>query len=80
MSLYPNPSDGQFNLDFNSQHSEELQLGIYDLTGRFISGTVVNAQAGENKISIDLTNNAKGVYIIRLKSETGSSISRITVR
>lgn len=35
-SVYPNPSNGIFNLKFNPESADEIQVSLYDLRGRLI--------------------------------------------
>ncbi len=61
MRLYPNPSNGMFNLDWHEYEndSEEGVLRVTDLSGK----TVLNKTVLPASVSvIDLSNNAKGIY------------------
>lgn len=65
-SLYPNPNNGDFNIQFNSTSSENIELSIYDLRGRQIYGnTYVNN--GFFNESIRLSNLQSGVYLVKVK-------------
>ncbi len=65
VSIFPNPSNGNFHLQINnaSQSSKKLELGIYTLQGESVySKTVVRQQT----YSIEIADLPKGVYFLRL--------------
>ena len=63
-SIYPNPSNGLFNIVDNNIESIE----VYDITGKLVMQQQVNA----DNATIDLSNYAKGIYT--LKTYTGSNV------
>jgi hypothetical protein len=66
LSIYPNPSSGQFRVDLNEYTSGQLQ--IYNSLGSIVYGTRVE---GSNQIIINLPPNIKsGIYIVKLTTET----------
>lgn len=64
-NVYPNPTGGRFYIDLDYNHKID-QVAIYDLTGRLIKK--MNVYPHENQLSLDLFNQAKGMYIITLNS------------
>ena len=36
LSVYPNPNDGTFNVQFNSSTNDKIAIGVYDMRGREI--------------------------------------------
>jgi len=65
LSIYPNPSNGKFNLDFN-QELDYLKVNVYDITGKKVFSKNYH---NTSNIGIDLFNRNKGVYIIEIISE-----------
>jgi PKD repeat protein len=74
VNIYPNPSNGQFELTLQSSTPITLTISIYDRIGKLVEtlaqSTVVN---GQTTISVDLSgfNLADGIYSIVLQSEEG---------
>ena len=69
-TIFPNPNNGFFNLNFNSlklPHS----IAIYNIMGEEIFSKLTN---GLSQFIIDISNKAKGIYIIELKDENHLSI------
>ncbi len=62
MSVYPNPSNGKFELEINNlQLTKNYILEIYNLQGKkIVQSTITNA-----KSEIDLSNQSKGIYLIK---------------
>jgi hypothetical protein len=62
--LYPNPTTGIFTLEIELGKTDEGQVEVYSLTGQLISRTTLNGS--NNKVSIDLSDKAEGVYLCRV--------------
>ncbi|MGL4599310.1 MAG: T9SS type A sorting domain-containing protein, partial [Bacteroidia bacterium] len=76
IELYPNPNNGQFNLNFGSDLGE-VMIEVVGLNGQVVySEQVANANTGAVK-TIQLTNTANGVYFVRIQTATGLVVKRI---
>ena len=65
ISIYPNPSNGKFQLDIiDSQFANEYSLEIYDAKGGKIFATSQTSQ--QTNFNLDLSGFPKGIYFIRL--------------
>jgi len=67
ISLYPNPSTGQFTIEGN----DIQEIEIIDITGKVVLQTIIEENT-TTKQSINLESHAKGIYTARIK--TGNSI------
>jgi hypothetical protein len=65
VSLYPNPGDGEFILDFST--GEPLDVSVYTLTGV----EVYARRAFLPGAMIDLSAQPAGAYMVRIKSNSG---------
>ena len=77
VSLFPNPTRGQFNLA-RMDAASEVEVSVLDLQGKVL--TVATWNAGAESLGIDLGNFANGVYMVRLTSEEGSRTLRVSVQ
>tara|TARA_R110002096_G_scaffold74101_1_gene175537 strand:+ start:68393 stop:73288 length:4896 start_codon:yes stop_codon:yes gene_type:complete len=77
LSLYPNPTKGNFNLSFDSKNHEQLIITLTDLSGKKIKELDVEAKSGKNLISFDLNEYAQGVYLVKINSSGGSKTLRV---
>lgn len=64
--VYPNPSTGLFTTVMSQVHT----LAVFDLAGR----VVLNNNNFSEQHVIDLSNNAKGIYLIRGLKENGEAV------
>lgn len=80
MSLYPNPNNGQFNLNVTTRESGTFTISIMNYVGQLVKQNNVQLISGQNVIDMDLTNLPKGVYIINIadvNSGVGTNIKLI---
>jgi hypothetical protein len=68
LSLHPNPSTGIFNMEL----TEPTAIEVFDATGR-----LVLQATGNGPYSLDLGNEAEGVYMMRFSTEVGVGVRRI---
>lgn len=61
--LYPNPSKGIFKVHFSTILLEDIQISIFDATGKVIRKQIF--EKGSQEFSIDLQKIARGMYMIR---------------
>lgn len=66
LKLYPNPTQGLINLDFESLNSTDLSIKIFDTKGSEVLNIDENIFSGSNKIQINTTSLEEGLYIIQL--------------
>lgn len=66
-SIYPNPSNGLFNLTFIAPESGAYDIELFSLNGVRVYSDNFYAIAGETKVlEIDLLDASSGVYLIQL--------------
>ncbi|MFM7900485.1 MAG: peptidylprolyl isomerase, partial [Bacteroidota bacterium] len=75
VQLYPNPTADQLFLNLNRQTPVSLILVIKDITGKTI--LVESVDENEKQLVLDLKNLHQGVYLLELKSTSGSIIRRV---
>lgn len=75
---YPNPNNGQFTVEFNSQNGNEGQLNIQNIAGRLIQS--IDIESNKNQVEIDLSDKAKGIYIVQLKNNTYTKTQRFIIQ
>ena len=77
VQLFPNPATSEVNLTFINTTAQEIV--IYDASGRLVQQLYPNASA--NKLTIDVAEFEKGIYIINvIDSETSSYITKRFVK
>ena len=78
--IYPNPSNGQFTVELQTENTMSAEFIIYDLSGRIISTQTKNLISGSNTIAIDLGNIADGTYVLQMKNGASQHISTFIVK
>jgi hypothetical protein len=64
--LFPNPSTGNFKLQFNPSSSDLVELRVYDLSGRSVYVKDFTDVSGFFNQEVSLGNVAKGIYLLRV--------------
>ena len=62
--LYPNPSKGQFNIQFSSQSENDVTIFVHDLLGRKVFENKYNKTSSAFNEDIQLKNVTSGVYLL----------------
>jgi subtilisin-like proprotein convertase family protein len=62
--LYPNPSKGQFNIQFSSQSENDVKILVHDLLGRKVFENKYNKMSSAFNQDIQLKNVTSGVYLL----------------
>lgn len=75
--VYPNPSNGIFNLNMSSVQNEEASLYVYDLSGRLVMSRRLNIHSGNNNYQLNLSEFGNGIYQIVLSGEKTQYRARI---
>ena len=65
IQVFPNPSDGHFNLSFNARSNEAIWIRIMDISGNMLSEKRISSTEAIN-YNLDLSSYADGLYIISI--------------
>lgn len=76
--IYPNPNNGNFNVQFNSQSSNEIKIGVHDIRGRQIF-TKSYQNSGFFSESLELNNVQAGVYLVTVQDGDKKEVKKIVV-
>jgi hypothetical protein len=72
ISIYPNPTSGKFNIEF-SQETESTTVEVLNLMGKVI----LSEKATTSKITLDLSNEAKGIYLVKVTTNGTTTIEKV---
>jgi len=75
ITVYPNPNNGLFTL--NLPTTEEAQILISNVSGQVVYR---NNVSGTQKVSIDLSNKAQGIYMIQVVSGANTYHTRVNIQ
>lgn len=65
--VYPNPAQHEVFISLTSAHSSDVKISVIDLLGKVVYSRQVSAADAE-KLSIDVSNFNKGIYLINLQN------------
>ena len=66
LTLYPNPTSNNFNIQWNSNNNELVQVRIADITGKIVYQNAHAVSIGMNTLEMDSQSWASGYYTIEL--------------
>ncbi len=64
--IWPNPNQGNLNLEYYSDNNGQLNIQILSIDGKLIYQEKVNITQGNNSINLELNNAENGVYILSI--------------
>jgi hypothetical protein len=77
--VYPNPSNGVFNLAINKMTNADVRIFISDIQGKVIFESVDSNTNTQFNKEINLTKYSKGIYYIKLSSSTTIKVAKIII-
>ena len=78
-NLYPNPSNGNFNLQFETISTALVKLQLFDLTGRLVREMQFSNVAARFSESISFKNTAKGLYLLKIKNGSKQTTRKLVI-
>lgn len=77
-SLYPNPNNGTFNIQFTSTSSNEVKVNVHDMRGREIYNNSFQNNGLFNE-SLQLNSVQSGVYLVTVQDGARKEVKKIVV-
>lgn len=70
INVYPNPSNGLFNLNFRVKEAGTSNLQVFDLAGRIVVDQTLNVASGFNNYTLNMNGVSNGIYYVRIQLGT----------
>jgi len=80
LRLYPNPTNGNISLEFNSSGSDYLSYEVYSVTGTLLLRASLFINDGITEEEIDLSQMEAGIYFIKIKGSAFEETRKIIRR
>jgi subtilisin-like proprotein convertase family protein len=77
-ALYPNPNDGSFNIKFNSNSSNDINITVFDMRGREIFNKAYQ-NSGLFEQNLQLNNVQAGIYLVNVQDGDKKIVKKIVV-
>jgi len=78
-NIFPNPNNGIFTVDLDSDQSEDIVLELFTSDGKSVIKQTVKHQPGKQRIPFGKAMLTKGEYNFQLKSATKSISKKLIV-
>ncbi|GGW57614.1 putative secreted protein (Por secretion system target) [Winogradskyella epiphytica] len=78
LSIYPNPNNGEFNINFTPQSGEAITIDVFDMRGRSIYNQVYSSVSRFEE-TIQLQNAQSGIYMLRISDGSQKVTKKIVV-
>ena len=82
VQIYPNPTDGKFQVTLKVEGTEKVTAKVYDLTGKLIEDITKELVRDESSISaqVDLNHPPSGIYFLRVQVGLKLMTKKIIIR
>ena len=77
ISIYPNPTSGEFSIDFNDTWEGDVDCKITDIFGRSIYSNILDNKSSNSSHRIDIRDSNDGVYIVQLVQGEKKTMKKI---
>lgn len=77
MNVYPNPNDGYFTLTIKDADYSELSVEVVTIEGKVVYSDMASNVQGNYVKAIDLTNEANGIYFLRITANGQTFMQKI---
>lgn len=79
-ALFPNPTNGLLNIEFNLVSSQHVTIDVLDLTGRLvISKDLGILPAGYSLQRVDLIGHSEGLYLLNMNVNNDRVVGKFTI-
>lgn len=78
VNVYPNPSQGLYNIEYLNATEEGVIFEVYDITGNVIRKSLIEGNNGF--IMLDITNVSNGLYFVKISLVDGTSTVKQIVK
>jgi OmpA-OmpF porin, OOP family len=74
VTIYPNPCSTKLTVKYNILPDEPVTISILDITGKVI----LQAKTEENEFIFNVEKLAKGLYLVKVETESGVALTKFT--
>ena len=79
-NLFPNPSDGTFNLSFNSKDKGNVSMQLFDVSGRLVDSRIYTNTSANFSRNISLNVKSGSLYLLKITNNNEYTIKKIIIR
>lgn len=79
MELFPNPTEGEININLPGEVGQEVVLQIVDMEGKHVNAKTYNTTSNQQTLSANLGNLAAGTYFVLLHTSKKTFMAKVVV-
>lgn len=79
VGIYPNPSNGNFNVDLNLTGTNEYRITVIDLQGRALMSTDLETISGKAVKELTLDNATSGIYFVQIEVNDHRVVKKLVI-
>ena len=80
LALFPNPTTGNFTVEFSLTRATEVRAEVIDLFGRVVASNVSQKEIGTHQETFNLSNQPQGSYLMVLRTNSGNTVGKISIQ
>lgn len=80
ISVYPNPNNGKFKVNFATDETQDIRLVVSNTIGQTVADRKMNNFNGTFNEELDLSDLSKGVYVVAIETTKGKHNSKVVVQ
>jgi hypothetical protein len=80
LNVYPNPSEGELNVNFTVNNPKTLNFVITDVLGKEIQAQRIEANTGTNLVMLSTEGISKGMYLLTIGEGTNKQVVQFMVK
>lgn len=80
IKIFPNPFESNYTLEFDLKKEEQIIFELTDISGKIISSRIYSGSNGKNRLDFDSPGLSNGLYLLRIISENGQSVSKKVIK
>jgi len=78
--IYPNPSEGVFNINLQSNNTEKATIQLFDMRGRLITQNVFDSSESQINTSVDYSSVSEGIYLLKISKGNEMGTKQIVIK
>jgi hypothetical protein len=80
IEIYPNPTNGLLSIDFDLTEEKDIEIQIYDITGKVILQEKYNNIINKSVKILDISDNSVGIFFISIMIDDYIVIRKIVLK
>lgn len=77
--VFPNPTKNNATLNINLEKTAKVKIEVMNAVGQVVKASSVDGQMGENKINIELSGLANGIYLVKVNVDNATSTKKLII-